>query len=199
MFERKIYLARHGEIENPKGKKLYLGHSDPDLNQTGIEEAEQLALLLQDISFAKIYCSSLQRTTRTAEIIAQYHDLTPKLLNQLLEIDLGDWDGLSFAEVKEEYPEEFRKRGEDIIHYRVSGGESFFDCNQRVMKKFNQLLATTTGNLLIVAHAGVNRLILCNILKKPLIDLFQIPQDYGCLNIIAQDGEELEIKEINRK
>lgn len=198
MEERKIYLVRHGQIEIPVNKKIYLGQLDVDLNEKGIEQAQQLGLKMSNVSFEKIYCSSLKRTMKTAEIIGKHHDILPNTIDEFREIHLGEWEGLSFDEVKKKYPKEFEKRGKEIFHYCVLGGESFSDCNKRVMKKFYEILAETTGNLLIVAHAGVNRLILCNILEKPLENFFQIPQGYGCFNVIIQNCEKYEVTDINR-
>ena len=68
--------------------------------------------------------------------------------------------------------------------YRVAGGESFTECGQRVVKAFDDIFEIFSGNILIVGHAGVNRLILCNVLGIRPINLLRITQDYGCLNII---------------
>jgi broad specificity phosphatase PhoE len=95
----------------------------------------------------------------------------------------------TFEEVRERYPEEFEKRGRDMVHYRPPGGESFLDCTARVIPVFFNILHATRGNVLIVAHAGVNRIILCQVLGVSLAKLFDIDQGYGCVNVIRyRDG-----------
>ena len=115
------------------------------------------------------------------------------------EIDLGEWEGLSFEEVERTYPEEFQKRGRDIVHYQPPGGESFFDCTKRVIPAFYSLLHATRGNILLVGHAGVNRIILCQVLGKSLADLFDIGQGYACLNLIHYEDGTFTAKVLNGK
>ena len=82
----------------------------------------------------------------------------------LREISLGKWEGRSFSEVQQRFPVEFDARGQDIENWRPPGGESFADCRERVMGAVGNILRKTRGNILLVAHAGVNRLILCDAL-----------------------------------
>ncbi len=193
-----IYLVRHGEIEKEVDKKIYIGQLDVNLNKEGIKQSQRLSIKLQHIPFQKIYCSSLKRTIKTAEIISKNHGIEPEMVDEFREIDLGEWEGVSFNEIKGRYPNKFEKRGKNIIHYCVPGGESFYQCNQRVIKKFYELLYITKGDILIVAHAGVNRLILCNILGISLEKIFQMPQKYGCFNTIAENCGKLQVKNINQ-
>jgi probable phosphoglycerate mutase len=197
-MERRVYLARHGALNILQDKKTYIGQLDIKLNEKGINQAERLALIFKDMLFTKIYCSDLLRTKTTAKIIAEGHNMKPIIVKNLNEIHLGDWEGLCFEEVKKNYPQEFDKRGKDIINYCIPGGESFLECSSRVMKAFNEIISSTQGNFLIVAHAGVNRMILCNILNIPLEQLFTIPQEYGCYNIILQREGKLSVEEINK-
>ena len=101
------------------------------------------------------------------------------------EVSLGQWEGLSRAQIIERYPEDFELRSRDIINYRIQGGESFADLRDRVMPRLMAVLAQHRGkNLLLVAHGGVNRVILCNALGLELAQMTHIDQAYGCLNII---------------
>src|SRR5208283_2442932 len=114
----------------------------------------------------------------------------------LMEINLGAWEGCTFADIEQRFPEEFRKRGSDIVHYRVPAGESFDDCNKRILAAFQDILEASTGNILIVGHAGVNRMILCHIMGMPLQDLFKIRQEYGCMNVIQESFTGLQVVKI---
>ena len=195
---RFIYLVRHGEIDKESDKRTYIGQIDLDLNRQGIKQAKNLGDKLKDIRFERIYSSSLKRAIKTAKIICAHHNVELEKIDEFREIKLGEWEGKSFDDIKKYYPNEFKERGENIIHYCVPGGENFYQCNQRAMKKFHRILSKVDGNILIVAHAGVNRLILCNVLGISLDKIFQIPQDYGCFNTIIDNRGKLKVKNINK-
>ena len=197
MGERLIYLVRHGETEKGSEKKYFIGQSDVDLSPLGLKQAKKLAQRFKDIPLSHIYCSNLKRTIKIAEAIGAIHGMKPICSEGFAEINMGVWDGCSFEEIKSRYPLEYEERGKNISHYRVPGGESFFDFSKRVTQKFYEVLDYTDGNLLIVAHAGVNRAILCDILEIPLKNMFKISQDYGCVNILSYNGKTFKVKRIN--
>ena len=196
---RTIYLIRHGEIQKPTPERCYLGQLDLPLNETGMNQADELSQKLLGSNPTAIYCSDLQRCVKTASIIASPHGLQPRPVKALREIDLGRWDGLPFARVKEQCPKEFEQRGRDIASYRPPGGESFMDCALRVVPAFYEILHTTSGNLVLVGHAGVNRIILCHVLAAPLADLLQIGQDYACVNEITLAADGFTVRRLNGK
>jgi len=83
---------------------LALGRADVPLNERGQWQAGRLALALADAPLAGVYCSPLQRTFQTAEAIAGGHALKPHPRPGLIEMDIGEADGLSFAEVRTRFP-----------------------------------------------------------------------------------------------
>ena len=88
------------------------------------------------------------------------------------------------SEVRRLFPQEYDRRGADLAGYRPAGGESFADLSARVLPAFEEVVQQSGENLLIVGHAGVNRVILCHLLGMPLANLFRLEQEYGCLNIL---------------
>ena len=120
-------------------------------------------------------------------------------LQELREINMGDWDGLTFDEIKNQYPDEFKRRGENIADFAAPNGESFKECQKRAVKVFDDIIHSTDGNVAICSHAGFNRALLCYLLKFDLTDIFDIQQDYGCMNIISIDNSDIRIEEINVK
>lgn len=187
---REITLVRHGAIELEGNSRRFIGQLDLPLSGAGIQQALKLKERLRTIPISNVFCSDLKRSVETAAILANAQSgLSPTHRPDLREINLGEWDGLTYDEVREKMPEEFQERGRDIVHYRPPGGESFLDCAMRVVPAFFEMLHTTRGDLLIVGHAGVNRIILCQVLGMSLQNLFDIRQDYGCFNLIRyQDG-----------
>ena len=191
-----IYLMRHGEIET-SGERRYLGQMDCPLSPRGITQAEAWRNALQGIPFERILCSDLSRTHDTARIITGNRPLPVEALPELREINLGAWDGERMATIKEREPDAWRQRGENIAGFRPPGGESFADLQQRAFPPFQKMAAATRGNVLIVAHAGVNRVLLCSILGMPLGHLFTIAQDHACLNLLRFKNGSWGVKAMN--
>lgn len=184
MEERTVYLLRHGKIKLEDERRRYIGQLDLPLAEEGARQAERLRKIFAGVALGAVYCSDLSRSRRTAEIIADGKEVAVDCRSELREISLGEWEGCAFADIARRFPGEFKARGADIAYYRVPGGESFADCSKRVVAAFHELLGKAAGDVLIVGHAGVNRLLLCHILGVPVANLFRIGQDYGCVNII---------------
>ncbi len=178
-----IYLMRHGRIDQFFPHR-FIGQLDLPLSLEGEKQAMRINRVLRDVSFNRVYSSPLTRSIRTACIVSGYdvHDI--EVVPDFTEINLGDWEGLSVDEVRKRFPGEYEKRGADMANYRPSNGESFVDVALRSFPAFMQIVTENSGPLLIVAHAGVNRVLLSRLLQFPFKDLLQIPQDYCCLNII---------------
>ena len=194
---RAIYLVRHGAIRSPVDPKRFIGQLDLPLNGEGFMQAERLAEGLRDMPISAVFCSDLKRSVETAQIIAKPHHISCIPRRDLREISLGRWEGLTFDEVRRQHPEEFHARGLDIVHFRPTEGESFLDCAFRVIPAFYEILTSARGNVLIVGHAGVNRIILCHALGRSLEDLFEIGQEYGCLNVVFHRHSAFEVKLLN--
>jgi len=180
----RLYLVRHGELVTSH-LWLYVGHMDVVLNDTGRCQIARLARRLSAEPIDELLSSDLTRTMQSAEIISGVTGLTPEPDPAFREVSLGQWEGLSRDQIIERYPEDFELRSRDIVNYRIQGGESFADLRDRVMPRLMAVLAQHQGkNLLLVAHGGVNRVILCNALGLELAQMTHIDQAYGCLNII---------------
>ena len=185
-MNRKIYLIRHEETEDGEVKR-YRGHTDCKLSKRGIKEAKQLAYIFQEsgIIINSIFSSDLIRCKSTVDIAFPKGKVT--FLKALREINMGDFDGLTFDEVKKKYPGEFIERGENISEYTPLNGESFRQCQERAINIFDYIINSTCGNVAICSHSGFLRALLCSILKLDLKDMFSIKQDYGCINIIRNE------------
>ncbi|HWQ61754.1 MAG TPA: histidine phosphatase family protein [Negativicutes bacterium] len=196
METRRVFLARHGKIRLEDDQRRYIGQLDLPLSGEGVRQAEVMRKMLGQVVTA-VYCSDLARSRQTAEIIAGDGGVAVTPRSELREISLGEWEGCTFADITRRFPNEFRARGADIAYYRVPGGESFADCSLRAVAAFHDILGTSAGDIAIVGHAGVNRLLLCNILGLPLGNLFRIGQDYGCINIIKCSEAGYQVQLVN--
>ncbi len=192
-----LFLVRHGDIQTAAKEKQFIGQTDPPLDARGVCQARFWRRWLSGVRIDHIFTSDLTRCMQTASIIGIDRSVEVVSSFALREIRLGSWEGLSFAHVRRRWPEAFRQRGRSIVRFRPPGGENFADLQRRVIPAFEKLLAHSNGNLLIVAHAGVNRVILCQLLGMPLENIFRIGQDRGCLNLIDRRPEGLRIQALN--
>ena len=180
----RLYLARHGQIYGYE-KRIICGFTDNPLTDIGLMQMERLSERLRLSNINAIYSSDLQRSYRGAQIVARDHDAKISKLNELRELNFGIWEGLSLSEVKERFPEDIKKRQSDIINYKVEGGETIHDFSKRIITCFKSIINDNhEKDILILAHGGVNRIILCYLLGIEFSKLFNIEQNYGCLNII---------------
>jgi len=197
MENRTIYLVRHGKVQLEDDQRRFIGQLDVTLNTDGISQAKGLQKRLERADISTVYCSDLARSLQTAEITVAHKAISIIQRKDLREIYLGEWEGCTFADIARRFPKEFKERGTDIGYYRVPGGENFADCSRRVVAALHEVIQSTSGNILIVGHAGVNRLLLCYALGMPLGNLFRIGQDYGCLNILQINNAGFQVKLVN--
>jgi alpha-ribazole phosphatase len=180
----RIYLVRHGEIAGSEVFR-YNGQADVHLTPKGLDQYRMLAERLQDKQVSACYSSNLSRCAQGADILCTKFGIKPVLRKELREISFGAWEGMTWTELEEKYPEKWRARLADLVNYRVPGGENLLDLNDRVMPVITEIANGHRGKeVLVVAHGGVNRIILLNAVGAPLSSMFRIEQDYGCLNII---------------
>lgn len=195
--KKQIYLLRHAEIliDDPK---RYIGQTDLPLSSNGMHQAARWKEELSHVVYEKVYCSDLIRATDTARIVSGFSDSNINTMPQLREIDLGDWDGERMEAIKTRFPEAWKERGRNMAYFRTPRGESFQDLHDRVVPVFLKIASAAKGNVLVVAHAGVNRIILCHLLKKPIQEIFSIPQEPAALNLIENVQGKLSVRSMNR-
>ena len=184
MTRTRIYLVRHGQVVGHEEKR-YNGQGDVPLTPQGEAQFGMLQLRLSGKPIAAVYCSDLQRCLNGARVLAQPFGLEPAALVDLRELHIGDWEGLAWQELQSRYPKEWQARLDDIVHYRVPGGENLVDLAARVRPVIREIVARHVGEeVVVVAHGGVNRVILLDAIGAPLGQLFHLEQNFGCLNTI---------------
>ena len=180
----RLYLLRHGQVADGHTNR-YHGNNDIELSPQGIRQLEEAGAQLQDVELAGVYASDLTRAVQGAEIICRGRKIKPRTLPEFREIHFGVWEGLSFQEIMEQYPEDLQARFKDLPNFRIPGGESLMDLKARALPALQELIESHYEQaFLLVAHAGINRVILSEALGLNLQNLFRLDQNYGCLNII---------------
>jgi alpha-ribazole phosphatase len=201
-----IYLIRHGEVEDADPRR-YNGHTDIPLSGKGAEQIKRIAAFLSEeaqnprrfalrdksktrgpgrkSAIGAVYCSGLDRAKKSAAIIAEPFGLKPVSLDGLKERSFGEWEGMTFDEISEKWPDAFNAWAADPLKFSPMGGESTAATRDRVMPVFNKIVNDHNGEkIAIVSHGGVIRIILCEMLGVPLENIFRIEQDFGALNVI---------------
>ncbi len=185
-MKRIVYLIRHGEPDFPEGKRLCLGaKTDLSLSKTGEEQASVLSYCFDGLPFEKIYCSKLKRSKETAAILSAGR-WPLEVIFGIEEMNCGEWDGLTFDEIRDNYPDIYEVRKTDKS-YPPPGGETFEATARRAMEAINKIMQTTQGDIIMIAHSAVNRLVLCRILGIPIKDCFRLDQPYGCINVLTYE------------
>jgi broad specificity phosphatase PhoE len=185
----KIYIARHGEtIWNAEGK--IQGRSDPDLSPKGYAQSLILLEKVKDRPLSTIYTSTLKRSILTAQPIAQHLGLSVKKQAELDEIAFGIFEGVKFSEVDGSLRAEWERFKENRLTYHIPGAENYTDVANRV-RPFKEKILRDHQNqeILIVAHRGVNRMLLGLLLEYSLEEGLKIEQTNECLYLIERNGE----------
>ncbi|MDA1001618.1 MAG: histidine phosphatase family protein, partial [bacterium] len=137
-----------------------------------------------------LFSSPRVRAMRSAEILRAALPVAlavppPEAVPELAELDLGEWEGESYASLQEKSPERLAAHYADFVRARPPGGESLADLAARVRPAFAALRERARGRAaLIVAHAAVNRIILCDALGVPLENFFRLDQGAAALNVL---------------
>jgi len=159
---KSIYLTRHGTTDL-NHRDILQGRKDVPLNDQGREEARRLARQLREETLEHIYHSPLVRATETATIVNRFHQVPQTEVESFAEVDLGEWELLSFPELLKNQQELYRRWSFDP-RVKIPGGESFVEVCERVEEDLQEILKGAERCVLIAAHATLNRALLSRLL-----------------------------------
>ena len=178
-----LLLIRHGQT-NWNLEQRFQGQSDIPLNETGRKQAHALAERFSTEQFDAVYSSDLQRATETANIITQMSGCKPDL--RLREVHFGDWEGLTYDEIKAKHPDTLAAWEADIFKNAPPHGETLEGLSVRVQSMLDELREKHEDqNILIVAHGGVLQTLICLALKLPPTMYWQFHLSTASLSEVA--------------
>lgn len=153
-----VWLARHGESDWNAAKR-FQGHSDRPLTPRGRRQAEALAAeLVSSSSLSAVYTSPLLRALETAAVVGEQVGLEPVPHEDLREVDVGSWTGLSRAEVEARFPDSFQRWLDGGEGW--NDGETYAEMSARVLPALVSIAGPHPGaELLVVSHGGPIRAI----------------------------------------
>ncbi len=186
----RLYLLRHGataaNLVQPY--RLQGRRTDAPLAPEGIRQAERARDCLARHSIQHFYTSPLRRAMQTAEIIAQPHGRSVQAIAELIECDVGRWEGLSWEMIQAGDGEKYQEFLADPATHGYPDGETFADVFARVTPVFEQLLRGHEGeDLLVVGHHVVNRVYLAALLGLPPARAREIKLDNCAISIVVQE------------
>ena len=181
-----IYLLRHGETAWNADSNRYCGRTDIPLTSTGIGQAEEVRRQLEGVEFANVYSSPLQRAFDTACIASGKIAIKD---DRLIEADFGLWE----AKTKEEFITENESLWQNWMNdpsaHKAGGtGETGAEIVARVDAFFGSLQESyQEGNIMVVAHNGINRLYMAHKLGMPLKNYRQLVQQNSSITCFTLD------------
>lgn len=186
----KLYLVRHGESAW-NVKHLYTGQQDVALSEVGATQAERVAEKLAGMPFTALYASPLKRAHDTAKPFANLSGLPLQTDARLAEIHHGAWEGSPAAVIREQYADEYSAWRTQPHRMKMPEGESLDDVAERVQDFMQDLLAEhSAGNVLIVTHDAVLRVILLQTLQLGLEYFWRWRFDNASVSMVERVGDE---------
>ena len=180
----KLLLVRHGDTTLNSAER-YWGQTDVELSAVGLEQAERLRDRIATERIDAVYSSDLRRASVTAETITSRHQLELIICPELREINFGKFEGLTFAEIGQRYPEMVKLWTDWNLQIKFPGGESVEELDVRVSKFLKRLKKhTPEQTILIVAHSASLRLLICHLLGIELEHWRQLRLELASLSIL---------------
>jgi len=181
----RLYLVRHGATPLT-AEDRFSGAENVHLSEEGRTQVIHLAERLADDQIEAVYCSPLDRTLETANLIAKPHGLTPIPRDGLREISHGHWEGLSRKEVEERFAGEYAAWEADPFTFAPEGAESGISVLARALPVIREVVINhQDGNILVVSHKATLRLIISSLLgfdARGYRD--RLDQAPACLNVL---------------
>jgi broad specificity phosphatase PhoE len=194
-----LIFIRHGQsLANSEVK--FAGHSDFDLSDLGKKQAVLAAeFIKENYKIDKIYSSDLLRAYNTARPIAEKLNMDIIATQRFREIRAGLWEGLTFAEIAEKFPQEYGVWKNNFSMAKCPEGESAEDVYKRISKVVDDIsIENPDKTILIAAHATVIRACECRArgFNEKQMGMVEFSHN-ASINIYCHDGKDLFAKETN--
>lgn len=164
-----LYLIRHGKTLWNLEKRMQ-GSQNSDLTQEGVEQAQKLATALETIDFDAYYTSSSKRAQDTAELVFPSTTINPH--DAFTEINMGSWEGKTFAEIDAGNPLQWHNFFKDPLAFVPDSGESFGDVLNRVATALDRILIEHQGKTVaIVSHRITIKIMIEYLLSGSMVAL----------------------------
>ena len=169
----KLTVVRHTKVDVPKG--VCYGVTDVPLANSAPDEIERITRELQKEQFDAVFTSPLSRCRVLAEAIRPAQELI--IDHRLQELNFGDWEMVPWQEI---YDLEYGKKWFDnYIYLSCPNGQSYLDMANELKSFINELQQTNHDHVLIVAHAGIIRVLMSLTHQRNPLEIFDMPVAFG--------------------
>ena len=149
-----------------------------ELSEVGLKQAAQLGEYLSQKKIKAVYCSPLQRAYQTAEAVASRQGLKPQPVEDLTDLDFGEWEGMPRLEVKAKYPETYRQWATRPDMVEIPGGESLANVRKRVLVALDDIIQKDKDSTVaLVTHRVITKVLICALLGLDDSHFWNIEQD----------------------
>lgn len=195
-----VILVRHGQTEWNLAER-FRGRADVPLDEIGLAQAEATARrIAAEWQPVAVYSSPLRRAVKTAEAIARQLGLQVQTHQGLIDINYGQWQGLTREEARDRWPDVFEAWYLKPGTARIPGGETLSQLRVRAMEAVRELAARHQGEtIVLVGHTVVNRAILLETLGLRNNRFWRLRQDTCAINVFEVDdgGEDFTLVSLN--
>lgn len=179
-----IHLIRHGETAHNRSR-IGLGLEDVPLTALGEAQAAALATYLANRPLDSIHCSPLQRAAMVAERLANDRHCRPEVRRELIELDVGETEGMEFPIMRAKYPEFMARWAAGDTTVRMPGGESIDDVVARLRPYVDSLRALEAESIAVVSHNFITKLLVCLLLDLPIVNFRNLQVDLASVTTIS--------------
>lgn len=195
MSHTRLFLIRHAEVE-PKYHRTFGGRIDMNLSELGHDQARALARYLDRHTFDAVYASPMKRVQQTLAPCARNGTTKPTIVEDLREVDFGDWTGLVWEQVLERFGVNPYEWLVELEHARMPNAETGAHLCQRLAPVLESIIAKHEGQTVAVfCHGGVIRAALSVLLDLPLVKTAAFEVGYASLTEVkvAPRGNEIQL------
>lgn len=194
----RLILIRHAETARNRGG-LAQGRADEPLNENGLAQAEALAAALAGHPIVAVYHSPLRRARQTASAVAQPHGVALAELADLVEMDVGEMDGLGGVEMRERHPDFLRQwMGPEAARVPMPGGESLEQVQERAWAAIEALAQRHLGDTVAaVTHNFVILSLLCRAMDIDLAAFRGLRQDVAAYSVLDLGSRGAKVRRLN--
>ena len=194
-----LLLIRHGENDFVKTGKLAGRLPGVHLNEKGQKQAQALGEALKDVPIKAVYSSPLERAMETAAPIAEAHKLTIVQQPDLMDTDIGKWQGKSLAVLR--LTKAWKVVQSAPSRFRFPDGESFIDAQTRYVDALERILTKHKPNdvVAVVFHADPIKLAVSHFLGMPLDHFQRLGCDTGSLTAVQVSEMSAHLIKLNQR
>ena len=183
-----IYLVRHG-ITQANKENRFAGRTDEELHADGKTQIMHVGERLKDNDISTVYCGPANRTVQSAELLGVLLKVPVFPLEELDEIDIPHWDGLTKDEIRQKHGDEYPTWLNSPQTFSLPGCETLRQVQDRAVKGVSRLFELHSAeNLLLVSHLIVLRCLVLYYQGLEIKDFRSIKIDNGSIIRLSQDA-----------